>query len=223
MKNQKNISPEDEWYNSYWNADASNADWASAGGEEEKKEKVSEPYIIQISNSFVEARTNVDIFDSFTNRTLSNFGQNSTITTTSTISGVTYIELLAQSESQPFYVGRTMIISTTALQLDQSVAVTHRDAAGERRDHVFMPTVDPYQNQSDRIIDDYTYLIDGYTRLRFSTIRPSATVTIRLYPTGKFVATQLVAGRNGLPTYRAPHLIKVAPTTAPRPKTNGNG
>lgn len=221
MKNHKNISPEDEWYNSYWNANASDADWASADGDEEKKERVSAPYIIRVvSTNDGGGTANVDIGDSYTNRAASNFNQSAQITISSTITGVTYIEFLAQSESQPFYIGRTMVISTSAGQIEQTVAVTHRDANGDRVDHILAPTVDPYQNQTDRIIDDYTYLFDGATRLRINRVNALATVTFRLYPTGKFVATQLVAGRNALPKYMAPHIIKVAPTAVARPKTN---
>jgi len=111
-----------------------------------------------------------------------------------------------------------MIISTSAGQLDQTVAVTHRDSAGNRSDHVITPTLDPYQTQTDRIIDEYEYLFDGFTRLRFNQINASATVTVRLYPIQKFAATQLVAGRNANVLYQAPHLIKVAPVAVPRPR-----
>ena len=212
----------DKWYNSDgW--DSANADdWAFAEGDEtHQPQRVSAPYIIRLVSSASAAgngTSNVDIGDSYTNRMASNFGQAEAITTTSTITGVTYIEFLAQSESQPFEIGRTMIISTSAGQLDQTVAVTHRDASGSRNDHVIVPTIDPYQNQTDRIIDDYSYLFDGFTRLRFNRINGGATVTVRMYPTGKFVATQLLAGRSGLPSYAAPHLIKVAPSPVPRPK-----
>src|SRR3990167_2189628 len=223
-KNERNS--ENPWFSAdgwssgdaWENADAWDSADALNPGKGAAPQKVSAPYIIQVVNACTSAIASVDIGDSYTNRAASNFGQNSNITLTSTITGVTYIEFLSQSESQPFKVGRTMVISTSAGQLDQTVAVTHRDAVGNRNDHVVTPTVDPYQNQTDRIIDDYEYLFDGFTRLRFNQINASATVTIRMYPTSKFVATQLVAGRTGLPTYAAPHLIKVAPTAVPRPR-----
>ena len=223
-KNEKNS--ENKWFSADgW---ASAEGWESAdawenaeGGAAPAPNRVSAPYIIQVVNACTTAIASVDIGDSYTNRAASNFGQNTNITMSSTITGVTYIEFLAQSESQPFQVGRTMVISTTAGQLDQTVAVTHRDAVGNRSDHVITPTVDPYQNQTDRLIDDYVFLFDGFTRLRFNQINASATVTVRMYPINKFVATQLIAGRNGLPSYEAPHLIKVAPSPVPRPKMIG--
>lgn len=191
--------------------------WDSAAGPQ-KAMPTSSPYIIQIVNACTTAISNVDIGDSYTNRAASNFNANSNITITSTVTGVTYIEFLAQSESQPSKIGRTMIISTSAGQLDQTVAITHRDSAGNRQDHVVTPTLDPYQNQTDRIIDEYEYLFNGFTRLRFNQINASATVTVRMYPVQKFSATQLVAGRPAQVQYKAPHLVKVAPSAVPRPK-----
>ena len=221
MKNKNN----NEWLNadgdSWSNAEGweSADNWASAEGAGTPAPlRTSAPYIIQIVNACTSAIASVDLGDSYTNRTVSNFSQNSNITITCTISGITYIEFLAQSESQPVKIGRTMIISTSAGQLDQTVAVTHRDAVGNRADHIITPTVDPYQNQTDRIVDDYEYLFDGFTRLRFNQINASATVTTRMYPISKFVATQMVAGRPAQQVYSAPHIIKVAPSAVPTPR-----
>ena len=224
MDKLQNRAQESEWLSadawesadSWESADA----WESADGMEgtPMAKRVSAPYIIQIVNACTSAISSVDLGDSYLNRAASNFNQNSNITTTCTVSGVNYIEFLAQSENQPFRIGRTLIISTSSGQLNQTVAVTHRDASGNRSDHVITPIVDPYQVQTDRIIDDYEYLFDGYTRLRFNQINASATVTVYLYPVTKFAATQLVAGRPAQQNFLAPHLIKVAPTAVPAPK-----
>ena len=211
----------DNWQSGDGDSWSSADSWQSAEGGAPAPLRTSAPYIVQIVNACTSAIASVDIGDSYTNRTVSNFGQSSNITITSTISGITYIEFLAQSESQPVKIGRTMIISTSAGQLDQTVAVTHRDAVGNRADHIITPTVDPYQNQTDRIIDEYEYLFDGFTRLRFNQINGSATVTTRMYPVSKFVATQMVAGRPAQQVYSAPHLIKVAPTAIPAPRLRG--
>lgn len=171
----------------------------------------SAPFILQIVNACTSAIANVDIGDSYTNSISSNaalnFGQSFDITTTSTVSGVTYLEFLRQSESKPFTVGKTMIISTSAGQLDQTVAITHRNASGDRNDHVITPTLDPFQNQTDRVIDNYEYLFDGMTRLRFNQINGSATVTLRIYPKNLFSATQIIAGRPAEQVYAAPNFV----------------
>lgn len=226
MKNRKNVpANHNEWFSADgWGTPWENADgwqsadaWASAnGGDARTQAHSSAPYILQIVNACSSAISNVDIGDSYTNRTTSNFGQNSNITITSTVSGVSYLEYLGQSESQPFTVGATMVISTSAGQLDQTVAITHRNASGDRLDHVLTPTLDPYQQQTDRIVDYYEYLMDGFTRLRFNQINGSATVTVRQYLKGKFAASQIVAGRPALQTYANPNIIKAVPVVAPQ-------
>jgi hypothetical protein len=166
-------------------------------------------YTIQIVNSGP-AVANVDIGDSYTNRTAQNFGQDPHITITSTVSGVSYTEFLSQSEAQPFTVIQTMIISTSAGQLDQTIALTHRNASGDRADHVITPTVDPYQNQTDRIIDSYEYMFDGMSRARFNQINANATVTIRMYLKNKFAASQTLYGRPAEQGYGRPDVVRPA-------------
>lgn len=193
--------------------------WLNADSDEDEDAsdlRYSGSFIIQMVNA-ASAGTpspnvaNVDIGDSYTNRAASNFGQSAHITITSTVQGVSYLEFLAQSEAQPFIVGRTMIISTSAGQLDQSVAITHRNASGDRQDHVITPTLDPYQAQTDRIIDDTEYMFDGMSRLRFNQINANATVTVKMYLRHKWSATNIVANKNQEVNYAAPHIIKVAP------------
>ena len=187
--------------------------WLNADSEtdDDDEDRFSAQYIIQIrhTNPIVGAVSNVDVGDAYTNRTATNFGQNTNITITSTISGVTYLEFLSQSESQPFIVGRTMIISTTAGQIEQTVAVTHRNASGDRLDHIITPTIDPYQIQTDRVVDDYEYMFDGMSRLRFNQIASNATVTIRMYLISKWSSTQEIAGRNAKIRYAKPNILKL--------------
>ena len=171
------------------------------------------PFILQLVNSTPfpnTATSDVDIGDSFTNRMLTNFGQASNITTTSTVSGVTYREWLASSEEHPFIVGKTMIISTTAGQLEQPIAVTHRNAAGKRQDFIISSTLDPNQSQTDRVVDETEYIFDGMTRLRINEVAAGATVSIRIYPKIVYSATQIIAGRPADEIFKAPDLIRTA-------------
>ena len=159
--------------------------------------RTSSPFIIQVASSGG-AVDNVTIGDSYANRTVSGFGQVATIAVTSTVIGVSYIEFLSQTETKPFTVGRIMIISTNAGQLDYPITVTHRDASGRRRDHVVAPVVDPYQNQTDRLIDDTPFLFDGYTRLTIPTVNSGATITVRFYPKNQFSGARVVVGKNAI-------------------------
>ena len=209
-----------EWSADEWRG-ATGDDWSAEGDQAPSyalrpASQKSPPFIIQIVNAASAAISNVDLGDSFTNRAASNFGQNSAITITSTISGVTYIEFLASTEAQPFKIGRTMIVSTSAGQLDQTIAVTHRNTRGKRDDFIISPTLDPNQNQTDRVIDDTEFLFDGQTRLRFNQINGSATVTVRLYPISVFNATKIVAQTSGNIKFSEPRLTRTAQVMLPR-------
>lgn len=166
------------------------------------------PYIIQIRNTSGLAVNNVDIGDSFTNRSSSNYGQSDSIAITSTVPGVTYLEYLAQTESQPFLVGLTMVISSTSGQVERNVQVAHRNALGDGISYSLAAVIDPYQHQTDRVIDNHEYMMDGMTRLRIARIAAGATVTVRQYPKNTFDAAQIVIGNIALQNYQNPNVIK---------------
>ena len=214
MRNYKENAETKEWFSAdggaEWGFNA-NTDWNSADaermGEGVPQVQNPAPYILQIVNACTSAISNVDIGDSYANREASNFGQNSNITITSTVSGGTYKEFLAQSETQPFKVGSTMLICTTAGQLDQTIAITHRNAGGKRQDDIMSPTLTLDQKQTDRVIDYTEFVFDGMTRLRINQINGSATLTIRLYLISKFASIQIVQGRPGEVVYGKPRII----------------
>lgn len=183
--------------------------WLQDSSDPEKRLRPTASYIIQIVSTKGSAAT-VDIGDSYTNRTADNFGQDGNITITSTIQGVTYREFLAQSEEEPFMVGRTMVISTSSGQLENPVLITHRNANGDADQHAIMALIDPYQKLTDRVIDDKEYLFDGMSRLRFR-INASATVAIKLYLVNKWAASQEIANRSALVQYQPPRIVKAAP------------
>lgn len=219
-KKETRAHQSNEWLNAdgWDDADAwdSSADaWDSADAAPQVS-KTSQPYIIQMVNACSSAISSVDIGDSYANRFADLFNQSSNITFSMNVSGLTYIEFLAQTESQPFRIGKTVIVSATAAQFNQTVTITHRDSTGKRLDEVITPFIDPYQNQTDRIISDFNYVFDGFTRLRFNQIAASATVTVWLFPQSKFVGTQAVAGRTPQVNYSDPGLVKVMPVAAPK-------
>lgn len=165
------------------------------------------PFIVQIVNSNeLQSISNVDIGDSYTNRTAQNFGQNSNITITSGILGVNYRSLLSQSESQPFTVIATMIISTSSGQLDQPVGITHRNASGDAVTRTMTPTLFINQRQSDRVADGYSYSFDGFTRMRFNQINAGATVTVRIYTKEVYNALRLLENKNPIEKYGNPRI-----------------
>ena len=202
----------------YFNSEANEQRnrWLHADSQlEEKSHSLSHspPFIIQISNSFDASINNVDIGGAFTNRTVANFGESQYISLTSGISGVSYLEWLAQTEQVPFKVGATMIISSSAGQLDYPMQVVHKNANGDQESFALTPTPDPYQSQTDRVVDFTEYDFDGGTKLRFTTVNSGTNViTVRLYPKGSFNPTQIVADRDPLKNWASPGIIRAIPT-----------
>lgn len=186
--------------------------WLYADSEVEEKSRIlpAPPFIVQIVNaSGSTSISDVDIGDSFTNRTASNFGQNNEITMSSGIVGVSYRNFLASSEFAPFTVGATMIISSTSGQLNIPASITHRNANGDRKDFIIAPTQDPYQQQTDRVIDFTEYEFDGMTRIRFSSVLPSAQILVRIYPKTLFDAFKMLNGKNPNEEFGKPNLTMI--------------
>jgi hypothetical protein len=206
----------DAWANGSgdeWSADA----WANFNAPQMQAQQIqaknaelsrSQPIIIVITNAATSAIANVQIYGSLNNRTATNFGQNAAITFTSGIPNVNYLQILGNSESKNFKVGRTMIISSTSGQIEQTVNVAHYTDTGDQLNHFIIPTIDPYQQQTDRIVDDFEYLLDGFTSLTFTSILASATVTVRLYLLRRFSATQIAAGGNPNLQWAPPNIVR---------------
>jgi hypothetical protein len=74
---------------------------------------VARPYIVNIQNTNG-AITNYVLFGSAANRTSATFGEPAGIVVTYGLIGYTYAQLLADSESKPFTIGRIRLDDTTA-------------------------------------------------------------------------------------------------------------
>lgn len=186
---------------------SANAEEANEYGSNAKKHGVSNFFALKITNTGGATISNVDIGDSYANRSLSNFGNNIEISTTSSIPGVTYQEWLAQTESRPFRVGRTEIISATANQLNESYALTHRNASGEAQSEAISPDLDPYQRQTDRVVLDYDYLFDGFSRIRIGRVLPTAVIRIKIWPSAIYSGTQELAGNGDVELFTMPKVL----------------
>ena len=187
------------------------ADWQSADGENDNI-PVSAPYILQIVNACSGgAIANVDLGNAYLNRTASstNFGLNGNITVSSTVTDVSYLEILASTEKEPFTVAQTMVISTSAGQLEQTIQVNHKNPSGKSDSFVISSTASPFQNLTDRVIDKTEYVWDGFTRFRFNRINAGATVTVRLYLKNRFSAYDLISGKPQVQKFIQPNLIGV--------------
>lgn len=170
----------------------------------------SEPLIIQVVNNSTSAIPNVILFNSNNCRTLPApyFQNNTNVAITSNIVGVSYVEMLANSEAKPYKVGETLIVSSSAGQVEQTVGVIHKTDTGKLIQYVITPVIDPYQFQTGRVVSNYEYIIDGYTQLQINQLNASATVTIYLYLKKRYSPTQQVAGGNSNMNYGNPGIMR---------------
>lgn len=166
----------------------------------------SAPICIQIKSTFPVPQNNVVIYGSLLNRAAFNynlpFGSATVgVFATSLTPGITYQQLLANSENKPFKVGRTLIISSSPGQLDTNITITHSTDNGDMLKHVVVPTLDPFQSQTDRILDGYEYLMDGFGSITFDRINANSIIDIELSILRRFSGTLAADGKYPLIQY----------------------
>jgi len=174
----------------------------------------SEPLIVQVVNNSTSNIANVILFNSNSTRTQAapSFGNNANVSITSNIVGVSYTEMLANSESKPYKVGETLIISATAGQVEQTVGIVHKTDTGKLIQYVITPVIDPYQFQTNRVVSNYEYIIDGYTQVLLNQLNASATVTLYFYLKKRYSPTQVVAGGQPQMDYGNPGIMRTITT-----------
>lgn len=180
----------------------------------------SQPYIIVITNT-AGAYANLSILGSFLysgpNTATWTAGSQvvtngaGTITISSGIPGITYQQMLYQFMTNPFSVGLTYFQSTTAGQVLETISVNTRDANGNLAQKTFVPTIDPYQQQTDITVMKYGYRIDGYTQLIINSILASATVRLYLYPSDNINLARGLSGQQVSSQFKSPGIIKAQP------------
>lgn len=175
----------------------------------------SQPYIVQVTSTSGAAVSNFDVLGSY--EYMNNSGWSSgnlvigSVTISSGIPNVTYREMLYQFMNNPFSVGLTYIQSTTTNQVLETISVNTKDANGNYAQKAFIPTIDPYQNQSTVVAMKYGYRIDGYTKLIISSILANATVKLYFYPADTINLARGLAGKPVSASYGNPGIIKAQP------------
>lgn len=184
----------------------------------------SQPYIITISNASATAVSNFDVLGAFlylqgnypsavstvwTNGSLVVTYASAAVTISSAISNVTYQQFLYQSQANPFSVGLTYIeaISGTG-QVTSVLTLNTQDANGNQALKPMIPTIDPYQYQSNIIAMKQVYRIDGYTRVTIGTLMPSAVLRLHFYPSDNINLARGLAGRPVSRQFANPKVIK---------------
>ena len=162
--------------------------------------QTSQPYIISVTNASGTNVSNFDVLGSY--QYINNAGFTPTgdltignVTVSSGISDVTYREMLYQFMNNPYSVGLTYIQSATTNQVLETLSVQTRDANGNLAQKTLVPTIDPYQQQTNIIAMKYAYRIDGFTKMIIRNVLASATLKLYFYPADNINIARALGGQ----------------------------
>jgi hypothetical protein len=176
-------------------------DFFNAGGMGGGNVQTSQPYIIDITSTSGSAVANFEVLGSYQYINNAGFQTNGdlvigSITISSGISDVNYREMLYQFMNNPYSVGLTYIQSATANQVLETISVNTRDSNGNLAQKTLVPTIDPYQQQTNIIAMKYAYRIDGFTKLIIRQVLANATVKLYFYPADNINLARALGGNS---------------------------
>jgi hypothetical protein len=208
--------------NEFMSANGEYSDWDDAfdfGGSEEEylnamgsaDASSSQPYIISLYNSSAADLSNVEVGGAYNNITTTVGTKANTlgIEYTMGISGVTYLEFLWQSSSKPFVVGLTYLQSDGgSAAVLETITVKVVDSNGNQQQKTLVPTIDPYQNQTDITVLKHTYKWDGFTTLTVNKIATTRTLKVYLYPSETVSQGRALTGNSIARGYGNPNVVR---------------
>ena len=204
--------------NEFMSANGEYSDWDDAfdfGGSEEEylnamgsaDASSSQPYIISLYNSSAADLSNV-AYNNITT-TVGTKANTEGIEYTMGISGVTYLEFLWQSSSKPFVVGLTYLQSDGgSAAVLETITVKVVDSNGNQQQKTLVPTIDPYQNQTDITVLKHTYKWDGFTTLTVNKIATTRTLKVYLYPSETVSQGRALTGNSIARGYGNPNVVR---------------
>jgi len=130
------------------------------------------------------------------------------ITISSGTPGVTYRQMLAQFQQQPWTCGLTYYRSATTNQVDQVVQIVQKDATGMESKMPIVPTTDPYQYQAGIIVMENQFAVDGWTSLVIASVLANATITFQFYPADKINVARGLENKSVAASFSNPGIVK---------------
>ena len=194
-----------ENFNSANGAEFLNANGGSSAG---LGGATAQPYILSIANSTTDAVASVIIGGAYTNLQATNFGNNVAITISMGIANLTYGEFLYQSMNKPFVVGLTYLSSANASQVLETLTIKQKDINGNESSKVIVPTLDPYQQQGDKVAISFNWKFDGFTSVTIANILASATLKAYLYPAENVSTGRALTGGSVVKGFASPDIVK---------------
>jgi len=202
-------------YGGYPNVDADYDDYVEAAGGSYMNQTgagmggapTSQPYIITISNTTTNSVASNVIGKAFANITAAGNGINAGVTYTMGISGTTYVEFLYQQLNKPFIVGLTYVDASSQAQALKTLQLKVRDTNGNVQERTIVPTVDPYQQQTDILAIRQSWRWDGFTSIAVD-LNASASATFYFYPSENVNLTRGLAGQSVARGYGNPNVVR---------------
>jgi hypothetical protein len=170
----------------------------------------SQPYILTLSNSTTNNITSNIIGKAFANITATAANGNGIqagMQYIMGISGTTYVEFLYQQLNKPFIVGLTYVDATSQGQALKTLQLKVRDTNGNVQERTIVPTVDPYQQQTDILAIRQSWRWDGFTSLAVD-INASSSATFYFYPSENVNLTRGLAGQSVARGYGNPNVVR---------------
>lgn len=197
------FSDEDYGFSDYDNAD-------SLGGT--VSAPTSQPYIVNVQNTTGASISNVTILGaySFIGTTAPAYSNTAGISISMGISNITYSEFLYQSMNKPFTVGLTYLSGSgtnNTAQVLETLTITQKDVNGNVATKVLVPTIDPYQYQTDKVAFKFEYRVDGFTSMTISSVLANTTAKIYFYPSETVAVSRALAGRKAVQDYGNPKVV----------------
>jgi hypothetical protein len=109
--------------------------------------------------------------------------------------------------NQPYSVGLTYIQSATSNQVLETISVNTRDANGNTAQKTLVPTIDPYQQQTNIIAMKYAYRIDGFTKLIIRQVLANATIKLYFYPADNINLARALGGNSVAKQFGNPNVV----------------
>ena len=174
--------------------------------------KQPSPYQVNISNTTGADATCV-LFGSNIYLLSANFGSDAGVTVTPSQAGVAYLQLLQQSQSQPFETSLLRIQSSNATQVTQQITITSTDANGQSCNIplIVQNYFTAYQFQSGIVDVPFPVRIDGNTYLSF-TVLAGVSLSMTFFPSEKFNSARVFNGVSAVQNYSAPAVALGMPT-----------
>lgn len=159
---------------------------------------VSRPYIVNVANTngFL---TNYNLFGSSANRVSATFNEPAGIVVTYGLAGYSYLQLLSDSESKPFTIGRLRLDDTTAGGAPANLTAPLTVAKTSSEGTLFQSPLTPYtalnQFVTTAIEIPCNFEVDGDTQIN-GTLIASSSVRVSIFPAARASQTR---GLNGKP------------------------